>query len=85
MAGLGYGHPTWGHGLNHGALAVEREGLDPGPTSILRCPTTSTFRHSRLSAGRARRDGSAADAACWSSWRWVRDAPSGFTGLLDLA
>jgi len=27
MLGLGYGHPTWGHGLNHGALAVEREDL----------------------------------------------------------
>ena len=25
MKGLGYGHPTWGHGLNHGELAVERE------------------------------------------------------------
>lgn len=27
MLGLGYGHPTWSHGLNHGALAVEREDL----------------------------------------------------------
>lgn len=27
MQGLGYGHPTWGHGLNHGQLAVEREDL----------------------------------------------------------
>lgn len=25
MLGLGYGHPKWGHGLNHGGLAVERE------------------------------------------------------------
>ena len=25
MLGLGYGHPTWGHGLNHGPLAVARE------------------------------------------------------------
>ena len=25
MLGLGYGHPTWGHGLAHGPLAVERE------------------------------------------------------------
>lgn len=25
MLGLGYGHPKWGHGLNHGELAVERE------------------------------------------------------------
>jgi hypothetical protein len=27
MLGLGYGHPKWGHGLNHGAAAVEREDL----------------------------------------------------------
>ena len=25
MLGLGYGHPKWGHGNNHGQLAVERE------------------------------------------------------------
>ncbi|NQE60318.1 hypothetical protein [Caulobacter sp. RHG1] len=25
MLGLGYGHPVWGHGLNHGELKVERE------------------------------------------------------------
>ena len=34
MLGLGYGHPRWAHGLNHGELAVEREdivlaGVDP--------------------------------------------------------
>jgi hypothetical protein len=27
MLGLGYGHPTWGHGGNRGQLAVEREDL----------------------------------------------------------
>ncbi len=27
MQGLGYGHPKWGHGANHGELAVEREDL----------------------------------------------------------
>lgn len=27
MLGLGYGHPKWAHGLNHGGLAVEREDL----------------------------------------------------------
>jgi hypothetical protein len=27
MLGLGYGHPVWGHGLNHGRLKVEREDL----------------------------------------------------------
>ena len=27
MLGLGYGHPKWGHGLNHGKLAVEREDI----------------------------------------------------------
>lgn len=28
MKGLGYTHPTWGHGLHHGPLAVEREHFD---------------------------------------------------------
>ncbi len=28
MAGLGYTHPTWGHGNDHGALAVENELFD---------------------------------------------------------
>ncbi|MDP9103492.1 MAG: hypothetical protein M3N05_05745 [Pseudomonadota bacterium] len=27
MLGLGYTHPKWSHGLNHGALAVEREDI----------------------------------------------------------
>jgi hypothetical protein len=27
MLGLGYGHPKWAHGLNHGDLAVEREDI----------------------------------------------------------
>jgi hypothetical protein len=27
MLGLGYGHPVWGHGVNRGELAVEREDL----------------------------------------------------------
>jgi hypothetical protein len=28
MRGLGYTSPKWGHGLDHGALAVEREDID---------------------------------------------------------
>ena len=27
MLGLGYGHPKWAHGLNHGEEAVEREDI----------------------------------------------------------
>ncbi len=27
MLGLGYNHPVWGHGMNHGRLKVEREDL----------------------------------------------------------
>ena len=29
MLGLGYGHPRWAHGLDHGPLAVEREDFAP--------------------------------------------------------
>ena len=27
MLGLGYGHPKWAHGLNHGGSVVEREDI----------------------------------------------------------
>ncbi len=29
MRGIGYLHPTWGHGTNHGPLAVATEAIDP--------------------------------------------------------
>lgn len=34
MLGLGYGHPKWGHGLNHGELAVEREDIHIAETDV---------------------------------------------------
>ena len=34
MLGLGYGHPKWSHGLNHGELAVEREDLKLADTDV---------------------------------------------------
>jgi len=34
MLGLGYGHPKWAHGLNHGGLAVERENIVLGEVNV---------------------------------------------------
>lgn len=36
MRGLGYTSPTWGHGLDHGALEVEREDIDLASVDPLR-------------------------------------------------
>jgi hypothetical protein len=83
MAGLGYGHPVWGHGLNHGELAVERE--DWAVAEIdQRLP-----QHFHVQA---------LSDVTWTgakgSWhgRGVLEqlaigahAPSGFTGLMDTA
>ena len=34
MLGLGYGHPKWGHGQNHGELAVEREDITTAEVNV---------------------------------------------------
>jgi hypothetical protein len=34
MLGLGYGHPRWAHGLNHGGLVVEREDIVLGDVDV---------------------------------------------------
>ena len=34
MLGLGYGHPKWGHGQNHGELAVEREDMTTAQVNV---------------------------------------------------
>ena len=36
MRGLGYTSPTWGHGLDHGELEVEREDIDLGSVDPVR-------------------------------------------------
>ena len=84
MAGLGYGHPTWGHGLNHSALAVEREDwtpadLDPALPHHFHIQALSIVSWTGAE-GRERRGRGVLEQLALGA-----HAPSGFTGLLDLA
>jgi hypothetical protein len=82
MNGLGYGHPVWGHGLAHGALAVAREDrrladVDMASPSHLHvqalCKVTSRDPGGRESVGRGVLEQLALGP----------HAPSGLTGVLD--
>ncbi len=84
MQGLGYTHPKWGHGLNHGELEVEREDLKLAEADV-RLP-----HHLHIQA---------LSKVVWKSGRGETQtgrgileqlvigphAPSGFTGILDFA
>jgi hypothetical protein len=83
MLGLGYGHPAWGHGLNHGALEVAREDI------VLADVDRRLPQHLHVQA--------LCDVACQDAsgqtlaGRGVFEqlalgphAPSGFSGLLDV-
>ena len=84
MMGIGYGHPRWAHGLNHGALAVEREewvvaDLDRRLPHHFHIQALSdvawTDAEGRERVGRGVLEQLAIGA----------HAPSGFTGLMDVA
>jgi hypothetical protein len=85
MLGLGYGHPAWGHGLDHGALAVAREELD---LDALDPALPQHFHVQALSEVRW----IGADGTLKRQGRGVLEqlalgahAPSGFAGIADLA
>ena len=84
MLGLGYGHPKWGHGLNHGALAVEREDL---VSAEIDRALPQHFHIQALSNviwrdadGREHRGRGVLEQLAIGA-----HAPSGFTGVMDLA
>jgi hypothetical protein len=84
MLGLGYGHPKWGHGLAHAALAVEREDLKLADVDV-RLPH---HLHVQALCKVTYRD----DTGASEVGRGVLEqlalgphAPSGFSGLLDFA
>ena len=84
MLGLGYGHPEWGHGLAHGALAVEREDLKLAEVDV----TLPQHLHVQALCKVTYRD----DAGAEEVGRGVLEqlvlgphAPSGFSGMLDFA
>jgi len=84
MLGLGYGHPKWGHGLNHGPLAVEREDFDLATMNRamphhLHVQALSKVRWTDA-AGRVR-----VGRGVFEQLVLGPHAPSGFTGILDVA
>ncbi|MBO9706906.1 MAG: hypothetical protein J7521_01735 [Caulobacter sp.] len=85
MLGLGYGHPVWGHGLNHGAaVKVEREDLD-----LASLDRTLPF-HLHVQAlstvtWRAADGTTRVGRGVFEQLALGPHAPSGFAGVLDMA
>lgn len=85
MLGIGYGHPIWGHGLNHGPLDVAREdfdlsALDPALPQHFHVQALSRVRWVDAE-GRLKREG----RGVLEQLALGAHAPSGFAGLMDLA
>ncbi len=84
MLGLGYGHPKWGHGLAHGALAVEREDLKLSEVGV-RLPH---HLHVQALCKVTRRDAAGAEEVgrgVLEQLVFGPHAPSGFADMLDFA
>jgi hypothetical protein len=84
MLGLGYGHPKWGHGLNHGELAVEREDIvlaevDPRQPHHLHVQALCDV-NCRDATGRVRHGRGVLEQLALGP-----HAPSGFKSTLDFA
>ena len=84
MLGLGYGHPKWGHGLDHGPLALEREDLNLAEVDVhlphhlhvqALCKVTYRDESGQTAVGRGILEQLALGP----------HAPSGFTSMLDFA
>jgi hypothetical protein len=84
MLGLGYGHPKWGHGLNHGELAVEREDIKLGEVD----PRLPHHLHVQALCDVTYREASGYEEtgrAVFEQLALGPHAPSGFKSMLDMA
>ena len=84
MLGLGYGHPGWAHGTDHGALAVDREdfvtaGLDRAQPHHFHIQTLSDVRWT-TATGEVRTGRGVLEQLAIGP-----HAPSGFAALMDVA
>ncbi|ADG09966.1 hypothetical protein B7G68_07575 [Caulobacter segnis] len=84
MLGLGYTHPTWGHGFNQGKLKVEREDfvaadLDRAVPQHLHVQALSDVTYVD-GAGRSRKG-----RGVFEQLAIGPHAPSGFASILDMA
>jgi hypothetical protein len=83
MSGLGYMHPTWGHGRDHGALETAHDVIDatsiddnaPGQMHIQALARATLTDHGKTYAG----------AGVLEQLLIGPHAPSGFTSMLDPA
>jgi hypothetical protein len=84
MLGLGYGHPKWGHGLDHGPLSVERDDLKLSEVD----PTLPQHLHVQALCKVTCSEGGWPDEVGRGILEQLAigpHAPSGFLGLLDMA
>ena len=84
MLGLGYNHPVWGHGLNHGELKVEREdfagaAMDRKTPHLLHVQALSDVIYVD-GAGRERKG-----RGVFEQLAIGPHVPSGFASILDMA
>lgn len=81
MHGLGYTHPVWGHGLDHGPLEIAYDRID---LASLDDNAPGNLHIQALSAALLRWDGAEHEGQGVLEQLLVGPhAPSGFTGLLD--
>lgn len=78
MKGLGYTHPTWGHGLHHGPLSVEREDIDLSSVD----PTAMDNLHVQMIC---KVDGDAKGVGAFEQLAIGAYAPLGLSGIADPA
>ncbi|HZZ34637.1 MAG TPA: hypothetical protein VFE03_02850 [Caulobacteraceae bacterium] len=84
MMGLGYGHPKWSHGLNHGQLAVEREDFKLSEVNVQQ---GHHLHVQALSKVTYEDDRGHAEVGRGTLEQLVigPHTPSGFTGVMDFA
>ncbi len=83
MSGLGYGHPVWGHGLDHGGLETGYDTIDTAaaaPNEQLHWHIQAFSRATLTINGTAHQGHGVLEQLLVGP-----HAPSGFTELLDMA
>ena len=84
MHGLGYGHPEWGHGVNHGALAVGHDVLRLD--EVTSCAPPHLHIQAFVTAELTLPDGARRrGAGVLEQLILGAHAPSGFKEILDVA
>ncbi len=84
MQGIGYTHPTWGHGTFHGALATEHDSYDIADADGTVVVDERQYVHQHIQAlSKVRRGDGAEGVGILEQLIIGPHAPSGLKGLLD--